>query len=169
MILYVAHNVYNAPLTKLAKKDSMDAACRTTIRDPYKCLIIWDIILGDLQKLETLHTGTTASSVEPLPEEYQDALANLILTMDQLTKYPLTDLRKILPMSEPIRQYFDCTVTEDKSTAYHLRKDMEIPPILEMIYDLMGVDRTTLMGFPNILDDIGTCIRSSSCLSWYKF
>ena len=159
MILYVSGNVYNAPLTESRKKESMDAACRTTIRDSYRCIIIWDIILGDLQKLETLHTGTTASSVEPLTEEYQDALANFVLTMDELTKYPLTDLRKILPMSEPIRKYFDCTVRDDKSTAYNLRKDMRIPPILEMVYDLMSVDRTTLMGFPNILDDIERIMR----------
>lgn len=137
----------------------MNAACRTTVRNPYKFLIVWDIILGDLQKLETLHTAIATTSVEPLPEEYQDALANFVLAMDELTKYPLADLRKILPMSEPIRQYFDCTVKDDQSTAYHLRKDMKIPPILEMIYDLMNVARTTIMGFPNILDIIERIMR----------
>ena len=110
------------------------------------------LVLADLQKLENLYTGTANSSVEPLPEEYQDALANFVLAMDKLTLYPLVALRKILPMSEPMRQYFDCTLKEDKSTAYRLRKDMTIPPIVEMVYDLLHEDRTTLMGVSSILD-----------------
>lgn len=110
------------------------------------------LVLADLQKLENLYTGIANSSVEPLPEEYQDALANFVLAMDKLTLYPLVALRKILPMSEPMRQYFDCTLKEDKSTAYRLRKDMTIPPIVEMVYDLLHEERTTLMGVSNILD-----------------
>ena len=112
------------------------------------------LVLADLQKLENLYTGTANSSVEPLSEEYQDALANLVLAMDKLTLYPLVALRKILPMSEPMRQYFDCTLREDKSTAYRLRKDMTIPPIVEMVFDLLHEERTNLMGVSNILDCI---------------
>lgn len=112
------------------------------------------LVLADLQKLEDLYTGTANSSVEPLPEEYQDALANFVLAMDKLTLYPLVALRKILPMSEPMRQYFDCTLKEDKSTAYGFRKDMTIPPIVEMVYDLLLEERTTRMGVSNILDYI---------------
>ena len=43
MILYVAEHVYNAQLTKSLKERILHAACRTTVHDPYKDLIIWDI------------------------------------------------------------------------------------------------------------------------------
>lgn len=154
MMLYTWEHVYKLRITELRKENSMHAVCRTNVHDPYRNLIVWDIILADLQKLETLRAGTATSSVEPSPEEYQDALANLVLMMDKVRKYPLVDLRKILPMSEPLRQYFDCTVRDDDSVAYRLRKDITIPAMLENIYDLMHEDRTSLMGFPNILDVI---------------
>lgn len=112
------------------------------------------LVLADLQELGKFDTRTASSSVEPLPEEYQDALANFVLAMDQLTIYPLEALRKSLAMSEPIRQYFERTLRADKSIAYRLRKDMTIPPTLEMVYDLLHEHRTTQMGVSNILDCI---------------
>ena len=112
------------------------------------------LVLADLQKLEALYIETATPSAEQIPEEYQDALANFVLAMDKLTQYPLVDLRKTLPMSEPMRQYFDCTLKEDQSTAYHLRKDMTTPPMVEMVYDLLHEERTTIMGVSNILDFI---------------
>lgn len=153
-MLFTWEHVYKLPITELRKENSMHAVCRTTVHDPYRNLIVWDIILADLQKLETSRAGTATSSTEPSPEEYQDALANLVLMMDKVRKYPLVDLRKILPMSEPLRQYFDCTVRDDDSVAYRLRKDITIPAMLENIYDLMHEGRTSLMGVPNILDVI---------------
>lgn len=46
----------------------MHEAGRKTVHDPYKYLIIWDMILADRQKLETLQPETATSSVEPLPD-----------------------------------------------------------------------------------------------------
>lgn len=154
MMLYTWEKVYKLRITELRKENSMHAVCRTTVHDPYKNLIVWNTILADLQKLEVLRAGTATSSIEPSPKEYQDSLANLVLVMDKVRRYPLVDLRKILPMSEPLRRYFDCTVRENQSVSYHLRKGITIPPILEIVYDLMHDDRTSLMGVPNILDVI---------------
>ena len=90
--------------------------------------------------------------MEPLPKAYQDALANFVLAMDRLRRYPLEALPKTLPMKEPMRQYFDCTLKEDKSISYNLRKGIQIPPIVEFIYDLLHEHRTSIMGVSSVLD-----------------
>ncbi|KAF6240026.1 hypothetical protein HO173_001636 [Letharia columbiana] len=158
MTLYVFERVYSEDVTTLKGK-ILQTACGNIIHAAYKYLIIWDIILEDLQKLERLHIGIATSPVEPLPDKYQEALASFVLVIDKLTKYPLEDLRKVLPMSEPIREYFDRTRKNDGSIAYLPRKDMEIPPIIGMVYDLMNPERTALMGVPNILDDVERIMR----------
>ena len=161
MVLFVSQKVYGVEIS-VPEANSMQLACRNIIHAAYSSLVIWDIILADLQMLESLHVGMAPSPVELLSDKYQEALTNFVLVMDKLAEYPLKDLRKVLPMSEPMRGYFDLARNNDGSIRYSLRKDIEHLPIIEMLYDLMDPKRTKLMGIPNIVDDVERIMRKDN-------
>ncbi|CAD6586423.1 MAG: hypothetical protein ASARMPREDX12_002366 [Alectoria sarmentosa] len=138
---------------------SLQEACRNVIEDVYKCVVIWDVLLTDLEGLERLKTRFEAviSATSPLPDEYHEALAKFGVVERMAEDYARMNLRMSAAASQPLQQYY--SIKGPNPFVCTIDKSSRIPPILNLIDDVLNDDRSQLLGVPRILDEIEYLIR----------
>lgn len=138
---------------------SLQEACRNLIQNAYKYVVIWDVLLTELEGLERLKTRFEAviSATSPLPDEYHEALAKLGALQELYKVHPMMDLRISSATSQPLQQYH--IIRGPDPADYIIDKSSRTPPVLNLIGDALDVNRSQLLGLPKIMDEIERLIR----------
>lgn len=74
---------------------SLQEACRNVIYNAYKNLVIWDVLLTELEGLERMGTRfeTVISATSPLPDEYHEALSKFVVVAKMFEDHAMMNLR----------------------------------------------------------------------------
>lgn len=135
-------------------------ACRNVIEDVYKCVVIWHVLLIDLKGLQRLKTRfePVISATSHLTDEYHEALAKFGVVEKMAEDYARMNLRMSAATSQPLQQYYS-RIRGPNPFVYTIDNSSRIPPILNLIDDVLNDDRSQLLGVPRIMDEIEYLIR----------
>ena len=149
-----------APYHPKYMEEIRQTACRDVVQDAYKRLVMWDTFSTDLKELERRRDvlGLQKSSTERPPEEYMDALTNLLMVQRFLMLTPKRDLELSVSFSQPLEQYYELERILPNPIKVSLRRNQhvagQIPPMLLLIDTLLDESKSFLMGTSKIADEM---------------
>ncbi|KAL8693897.1 MAG: hypothetical protein Q9218_001362 [Villophora microphyllina] len=140
-----------------AEGHARDRAWRDVVRHACRDIIIWEMIIVQLTELENLRAilGAEIPLSKRLPPEYEKSLERLIGLMVMIWGVAAKDIGHVLMSSSEFLALFEI---EDNGvqSSFQLsasRKD-HWPPVLRLLDEISDLDKTTMMGAMNVLDEM---------------
>lgn len=148
------------------KTEQLNLACRSLIVETCENIVFWDMLLTDLQKLESLRASTNIRPLKRLPDSYQEEIDRFAVVVFLIIEDMKARVFTVIASSPPLQRFLQM-VRQNGLPMVCLKvpsqgNNLNIPPFLELLFDLVDPQNACTLGVTNVLDEVEHLITSDS-------